>query len=120
MGGYYVLFFIHVASRKVHVAGLTPYPNEQWMTQIARNVTMADIGFLSPHRYLIHDRDGKFCPSFVETIEAVGAKTVKLPPRSPNLNRVQIFSGAHRSERKMDAGDELRKCGCVGVLTRGR
>ena len=83
---YYILFFIHVATRRVYVAGLTPYPDEQWMTQIARNVTMADAGFLSPCRYLIHDRDGKFCPAFVSTIESVGVKPVKLPARSPNLN----------------------------------
>ena len=47
---------------------------------------MADVGFLSPTRYLIHDRDSKFCASFQLTIEAVGIKTVKLPARSPNLN----------------------------------
>ena len=61
---YYVLFFIHLATRRVHVAGITPHPNEQWMTQVARNVTMADVGFLSSSRYLIHDRDTKFCQSF--------------------------------------------------------
>ncbi len=83
---YYVLFFMHVATRKIHVAGLTPYPNEDWITQIARNVTMADVGFLSSNRYLIHDRDGKYCPAFDRTIESVGVKTVKLPARSPNLN----------------------------------
>ena len=44
------------------------------------------MGFLSSSRYLIHDRDGKFCPAFVDTIESVGLKTVKLPARSPNLN----------------------------------
>jgi putative transposase len=37
---YYVLFFLHLESRKVHMAGVTPYPNEQWMIQIARNVTV--------------------------------------------------------------------------------
>ena len=67
---YYVLFFIHLATRRVHVAGITPHPNEQWMTQVARNVTMADVGFLSSSRYLIHDRDTKFCQSFHRTIEA--------------------------------------------------
>ncbi len=40
----------------------------------------------SPCHYLIHDRDGKFCPAFRETLEAVGVKTVKLPANSPNLN----------------------------------
>jgi len=44
---YYVLFFIRLSTREVHVAGMTPHPNEAWMAQIARNVTMADWGFLS-------------------------------------------------------------------------
>jgi len=83
---YYVLFFIHLATRRVYIAGITPNPNEQWMTQVARNVTMADVGFLSSSRYLIHDRDSKFCESFRLTIEAVGITPVKLPARSPNLN----------------------------------
>jgi hypothetical protein len=61
---YYVLFFVHLASRKVHVAGMTPHPNQAWMMQVARNVTMADWGFIQPGQYLIHDRDGKFCPAF--------------------------------------------------------
>ncbi len=83
---YYVLFFMHLATRRVHIAGVTPYPNEEWMTQVARNVTMVDVGFLANSRYLIHDRDGKFCPAFIDTIESVGVKPVKLPARSPNLN----------------------------------
>jgi len=45
---YYVLFFIHLASRKVHIAGLTPHPDARWMMQIARNMTMADWGALQP------------------------------------------------------------------------
>src|SRR5262245_27956019 len=53
---YYVLFFIHLASRKVYVAGVTSHPDQCWMTQIARNVTVADWGFLRPGQYLIHDR----------------------------------------------------------------
>ena len=83
---YYGLFFIHLASRKVHVAGVTPHPDKYWMTQIARNATMAEWGFLSSGQYLIHDRDGKFCPAFQQTIDAVGVKRVVLPPRSPNVN----------------------------------
>jgi len=47
---YYVLFFMHLATRRVHIAGITPYPNEQWMIQVARNATMADVGFLSTSR----------------------------------------------------------------------
>src|SRR6266705_1665454 len=83
---YYVLFFIHLGSRKIHVAGVTPHPNEAWMVQVARNVTMEEWGFLSPGQYLIHDRDGKYCPAFQQLIDAAGVKRVPLPPRSPNLN----------------------------------
>jgi putative transposase len=83
---YYVLFFIHLGSRKVHVAGVTRHPDEAWMVQIARNVMMADCGFLSPGQSLIHDRDAKFCPAFQCTIDEAGVRRVVLPPRSPNLN----------------------------------
>src|SRR2546421_1683227 len=83
---YYVLFFIHLGSREISVAGLTPHPDQRWMTQIASNVTMADWGFLAPGQYLIHDRDGKYCPAFQRIVDAAGITRVPLPPRSPNLN----------------------------------
>src|SRR5215510_1337686 len=83
---YYILFFIHLGSRKVHIAGMTPQPNAAWMRQIARNITMEAWGFLSPGQYLIHDRDGKYCPAFQQIIDDAGIERVVLPPRSPNLN----------------------------------
>src|SRR5256712_4946523 len=83
---YYVLFFIHLESREIHVAGITPHPHEAWMVQVARNVTMEAWGFLSPGQYLIHDRDGKYCPAFQQLIDAAGVRRVPLPPRSPDLH----------------------------------
>ena len=83
---YYVLFFIHIGSRRVHIVGITPYPDEAWMTQIARNETMETWGFLKPGQYLIHDRDGKYCLAFQKLIDAAGVNRVPLPPRSLNLN----------------------------------
>ena len=83
---YYVLFFIQLESRRVCVAGITPHPDQQWMEQMARNVTMEDAGFLINRRYLLHDRDRKYCSSFRQLIEAASVKTLALPPRSPNLN----------------------------------
>ena len=50
---HYILFFIDIASRSVHVAGITPHPDNSWMTQIARNITDADAGFLRGKRHLI-------------------------------------------------------------------
>jgi transposase InsO family protein len=82
---YYLLFFMELATRRVHFAGLTMNPEEDWMLQIARNVTDAERGFLRGKRYLLMDRDGKFTEAFRITLEAGGAEPVRLPPRSPNL-----------------------------------
>jgi len=83
---YYVLFFIHLESRKICLAGVTRHPDQEWMEQMARNVTMEDSGFLIEHKYLLHDRDSKYCTSFREVIKAGGVNPLALPPRSPNLN----------------------------------
>jgi hypothetical protein len=83
---FYVLFFIHLESRRVEVAGITPHPDEAWMKQIARNVTMDEWGYLDECRYLIHDRDTKFTDSFRAIIKSGHVEPLKLPARSPNLN----------------------------------
>jgi putative transposase len=83
---YYVLTCMRVASRQVCIAGITTSPDQGWMEQMARNLSFAEVGFLNGCRYLLHDRDAKFSAAFSGILEAVGIKSVKLPPRSPNLN----------------------------------
>lgn len=83
---YYVLFFLHLESRRICLAGVTRHPDQEWMEQMARNVTMDGSGFQSNCRFLLHDRDGKYCPSFRQLIEAEKVKALALPPKSPNLN----------------------------------
>ena len=83
---YYVLFFIHLESRQVKLAGFTPYPDQEWMEQQARNMTMEEWGSLRGCRYLLHDRDAKFCGSFRELIRTGSVNPLRLPARSPNLN----------------------------------
>ena len=83
---YYVLFFIHLESRRVSIAGITDHTEACWMRQMACNATLEGTGDLSGCRYLLHDRDTKFCPEFRETLAAGGVKCLRLPPRSPNLN----------------------------------
>src|SRR5215469_13240639 len=51
---YYVLFFIHLETRRVNLAGFTPYPDQEWMEQQARNMTMEEWGCLTGYRYLLH------------------------------------------------------------------
>jgi putative transposase len=83
---YYVLFFLHLESRRVSVAGITRHPDQEWMEQIARSTTQETWGNLHPRRYVLHDRDTKFCASFRSVLAAGGVKAIPLPARSPNLN----------------------------------
>ena len=83
---YYVLFFIHLESRRVDIAGITVHPDEAWMKQIARNATMEDCGALRDCRYLLHDRDTKFTRSFRAILASGRVEPLALPARSPNLN----------------------------------
>jgi putative transposase len=83
---YYVRFFIHLESRRIDIAGITTHPNEPWMRQIARNLTMDGWGILGDCRYLLHDRDTKYSPAFRAIIESADVETLPLPARSPNLN----------------------------------
>jgi hypothetical protein len=83
---YYVLFFIHLESRRVDIAGITVHPDESWMKQIACNVTMERWGVLRDCRYLLPDRDTKFTRSFRAIIASGRVEPLALPVRSPNLN----------------------------------
>jgi transposase InsO family protein len=81
-----VLFFIDLSTRKVEVAGIAQAANGLWMSQIAQNLTDSEDGILIGKRHLIHDRDPLFTAEFLSTITDTGVESVKLPPRSPNLN----------------------------------
>ena len=83
---YYVLFVMELSSRRVHIAGITRNPDTRWMMQVARNMTDPLDGFLTDKRFLIIDRDSKFSEAFRHLLESSGARPVRLPPRSPNLN----------------------------------
>jgi hypothetical protein len=83
---YYVLFFIHLESRRVAIGGITVHPNEAWMKQMARNATMDEYGVLLGCRCLLHDRDTKFTRSFRAIVASGKVEPMVLPAQSPNLN----------------------------------
>ena len=83
---YIVLFFIELSTRRVEIAGIASVANGLWMSQIARNISDTVDGLLTGKRYLIHDRDPLFTAEFLNILADSGVKSVKLPPRSPNLN----------------------------------
>jgi putative transposase len=96
---FYLLFVMELASRRVCFAGCTTNPNEPWMKQISRNLTDAEDGFLKDSRYVLMDRDTKFCDAFRGSLERAGIEPVILPPRSPNLNaHLERFMRSIREE----------------------
>ncbi len=83
---FYVLFFMHLDTRKIEIAGITRNPTGAWMKQVARNITFDGAGFINGKNYLIIDRDTKFTAAFRSMIDEIGTEVLPLPPRSSNLN----------------------------------
>ena len=83
---FYLLFVMELETRRVHFAGCTTNPHESWMKQVARNLTDAEDGFLHSKRYVLMDRDNKFCAAFRDILKGEAVDSVRLPPQSPNLN----------------------------------
>jgi putative transposase len=82
----YVLVFIELATRRVHLAGCTTNPDQAWVVQQARNLTFYLDQRDEAVRYVIHDRDAKFCGSFDEVFAAEGIHIVRMPIRAPRAN----------------------------------
>jgi putative transposase len=82
----YVLFFIELDTRRVHVAGVTANPDGAWVTQQARNLLLV-LGERGRRvRFLLRDRDTKFCCSFDDVFRSEGAEVLLTPVQAPNAN----------------------------------
>src|SRR5207253_5790412 len=84
----YVLFFIELASRRVHFAGRTANPTGAWVTQQARQVAWTLQEQPSRFRFLIRDRDSKFTRDFDAVFPSEGIEIVKTPVRAPKANAI--------------------------------
>src|SRR5436309_1374388 len=93
---FYVLFFIELESRRVHLAGCTTNPTGSWATQQCRNLSFT--GVFERMRFLIHDRDSKFTASFEEIFRSEGIRIIHIPIRAPQANAY-----AERSDRSVRA-----------------
>ena len=94
-----LLVAMGLKTRRVNFAGCTTNPNEAWTKAIALELTNDEDGFLNNKQYLIMDRDATFSKSFRACLRREGVKSVRLPPRSPNLNaHLERFFESLKSE----------------------
>ena len=82
----YVLFFIEHDTRRVHLAGVTANPSGAWVTQQARNLLLVLSQRGRRVRFLVRDRDAKFCRGFSHVFGAEGAEVLVTPVQAPNAN----------------------------------
>jgi putative transposase len=84
----YILFFIHIGTRRVIASNPTPNPDAAWVAQQARNacMQMTELGASATH--LLIDNDPKFATSFDAVFEADGCEVKRVGPRAPNMNAV--------------------------------
>ena len=93
----YVLFFIEVSTRRVHVVGATTHPDSAWVTQQARNLAIEER--LTAIRFLLHDRDAKFSGPFDEVFRTEEVRVIRTPILAPRANAfAERFVRTVRSE----------------------
>ena len=80
------MFFVELDTRRVHLAGVTANPNGAWVTQQARNLLLALAEQRRAVRFLLRDRDAKFCRSFDDVFGSQGAEVVLTPVQAPKAN----------------------------------
>jgi putative transposase len=94
---FYALFFVEIATRRVHLAGVTSKPDACWVTQQARNLVARWDSF--PFRFLIRDRDSKYVAGFDEVFRSEELRIVHTPIKAPLANAfAERFVGTLRRE----------------------
>jgi hypothetical protein len=95
----YVLFFIELDTRRVHLAGVTANPTGAWVTQQARNLLLVLAEQHRRVRFLLRDRDTKFCRAFDDLFRCEGAEILRPPVQAPNANAyAERWVGTVRAE----------------------
>jgi putative transposase len=82
----FVLFFLHVGSRRVYLAGLTTNPTQAWVAEQANHFCAHAAAQPFQTTHIIRDFDGKFGADFDATLKAQGIKVMRVGSRRPKMN----------------------------------
>jgi putative transposase len=100
LGRLYVLFFIELDTRRVHLAGCSANPDGRWTTQQARQLVWSLPERQRPLRFLIHDRDSKLSLAFDDVFRSENVEIIRTPFRAPNANAfAERWVGTIRRDR---------------------
>jgi hypothetical protein len=102
------LFFLHLETRRVSLAGIARHPTETWMEQMARNTIAETFGHLLQHSYVLHDRDTKFCALFRAVLATGNVKCLALPAAQSESERIRRTLGAIRQAGMPFKADPVR------------
>jgi hypothetical protein len=82
----YVLFFIELGNRRIHLTGCTMNPDSAWVIQQARQLVWDLKDSDRDMVFLIHDNDPKFTSSFNSVFCSEGIEIVRTPYQAPKAN----------------------------------
>jgi hypothetical protein len=104
---YYTLFVIELHSRRVHIVGSTPHPDEAFMLQIGRDLTDATDGVLRGPRLLICDRDRKWSTAVRHLLVTAGVQVIPLGERHLRRALAEFLVHYHRERNHQGLGNDL-------------
>ena len=118
---FYLLFVMELKTRRVHLAACTTSLGDDFMKQMAKNLTDCNDGFLKEKKYLIMDRDSNFSCAFRSILEDAGVASVRLPPKAPNMNahleRFHLSIKSECLERMIFFGERSLRNACAEFLS---
>lgn len=95
----YVLFFMELGTRRIVWFGVTEHPNQDWVSQQARNLTWELQERAFQAKFLICDNDKKFPLAFEHVLAGEAVRVIRTPLGAPKANaHAERWVGSARRE----------------------